>query len=163
MRAAWIALVIALALLGAEPDQVAACMCEARAGDVIFTGTVTSAVPRNGPHRGSMIYSFNVESVERGSAGDGRVYSRTGAGHGAFCGRDFVIGAKYRVHADVVDPAQEYMQETPTVPLVTGHCLEGEQLGWPSPVIPGSPLFPITLGGLALAGAVSVYLFRRRD
>ena len=136
-------------------------------GDVIFTGTVTNAVPRNGPVHGSMIYTFSIDSVERGDPGDGRVYARTGAGNGAFCGRDFALGARYRVHAGVADPDAKYMGETPGVALVTGHCMDGEQLIGLNPLVMvrglGIPDLAIAIGGLgALTGGLGIYVWRRR-
>jgi hypothetical protein len=152
------------------PSSVAACLCAGESpGDVVFTGTVVGgpndaiflrdlAIPSAG------VYTFDVRSAIRGDPRDGRVYSGPGD-----CTALFELGATYRVHARVMDPAEEYTGRPPDVPLLTGMCMAGELLEPPNPLVainalafspPGTILI---VGGLALVAAIGIYLRRRRS
>lgn len=168
--------VFLLALLGltlTAPTSVAACLCGAvppdervlGPDDVVFTGTAIGAAPRRGNLADSMIYTFAVENVEHGDPRDGRVYVRSR--QSGACGLEMHLGASYLVDAQVVDPDAPFMQEAPTVPLVTGLCSGTAQLSPPNPLFMvralGTPGLVVALGGLALVAGAGVYAWRRRD
>jgi hypothetical protein len=122
-------LVGVLAIALAAPMQVAACLCgrsDSNASDVVFTGTAVD-VPGDGPFLGvAGVYRFDVDEVQKGDAGDGQVFSPSGAGG---CGRVFEIGAKYLVHADLVDPEADWDGfGRPGASLATHACMEGSLL-----------------------------------
>ena len=125
-----VGLALVVALL-ASPATVMACTCAGfAAGEVIFVGTATNGpgsifralAPDQLSHSGGT-YTFAVEEVRRGDASDARVFAPSGDGE---CGRDFVIGAKYEVHADY----GEYWWGSHTfdAPLITTSCLQGSEL-----------------------------------
>ena len=150
--------VFALALIGlglTAPAFVAACLCAGELPDqiaygpdhVVFEGTVIAGTelpardvpgPGRSPdpgtevYQGGFVYTFDVHEVVHGDPGDGRVYT---PGWSGSCGREFQLGAPYRVYAEVVDPDARWIGGTPTVPLATGLCSGGEQLGPPNPLI----------------------------
>lgn len=173
-----VALVV-LALLGMTlmtPTPVAACLCggppetgEVALGpnSVVFVGRVTEetelaprARPDGNGQVSGFVYSFQVDHALHGNPGEGKVYT---TGSPSSCGLRFEIGATYEVHAQAVDPEAPFFGAPPTVPLVTDDCGGGNrQLS--DPVDPPSDnlALAIGLGGLALVGAVSAYVFRRR-
>lgn len=149
--------VFTLAVIGlglTAPASVAACLCAGELPDevaygpdyVVFEGTVTAGTEL--PERVGFVYTFDVHEVVHGDPGDGRVYT---PGWSGSCGREFQLGAPYRVNAEVVDPDERWIGGTPTVPLATGLCSGGEQLG------PSNPLIALTGLGIGdLAGGVIV-------
>lgn len=161
-----------MALIGltlSAPTYVAACQCMGQAeGEVVFTGTVVDSpngsvffqeleIPKHG------VYTFDVTSVTRGDARDGRVYSGPGN-----CASAFPVGATYLVHATLLRADQDW-GNPPDVPLVTGMCMAGELLEPANPLIAlrAMALSPMgmlgILGGLALLAAIGIYLRRRRQ
>jgi hypothetical protein len=162
---------VLMALVGLTlnaPSHVAACMCVPQEqGQVVFTGTVVDSpngsvffqefeIPKNG------VYTFDVESVTRGDALDGRVY--TGPGN---CASAFLVGATYRVHARMVAADEDWMRGPPDVPLATGMCMANELLEPANPLIALSAMalsprgMILIVGGLAVAAAAAIYLRRR--
>jgi len=152
----------------ALPALVVACTCGDRAeGDVVFVGTAT-----NGPASilGALLpdmaygkagtYTFSVDHVLRGDASDARVFTPAPEGT---CGRDFVIGAIYEVHADY---GEYWMGDyTFDAPLVTTICLQGSELQ-PASALGFLSYRPSNLGlivaAVLIAGAIALMLIRRR-
>ncbi len=156
---------LVLAVL-ALPAPVMACLCgDAAEGEVEFVGTAT-----NGPgnvlrvlapglvSHSAGTYTFSVEQVIRGDASDARVYTPWGGGA---CGRNFVIGATYEVHADYAE--SWYGSRTFEAPLFTTTCMQGSELR-PASVLGflsyrSSKLGPV-MAGLFVAGAVALTWLR---
>ena len=136
------AAVVAAAAIGmslAAPATVAACSCLGEGeGEVVFTGTVVDTPGIGDVRVGSArVYTFDVEDVGRGDALDGRVYTADGP-HPlpifmTSCTEAFELGARYRVHADMVRPDADYFGAAPGVRLARNSCMAGEQLGPPDP------------------------------
>jgi hypothetical protein len=152
----------------ALPAPVIGCTCAGKAGgDVVFVGTATNgpgsilgAVVPELAHHAAGTYTFSVEQVLRGDASDARVFTPSGGGE---CGRDFVIGATYEVHADY--GAYWLGRYTFDAPLVTTICLQGSELR-PASALGFLSYRPTNLGlivvGLVIAGAVALRRFRAR-
>ena len=137
-RAAAVA-AVAIGMTVAAPAPVAACSCLGEGeGEVVFTGTVVDTPGVGDVRAGSArVYTFDVEDVVRGEALDGRVYTAHGPDplpiFMSSCTEVFELGARYRVHADVVRPDADYFGAAPGVPLARNSCMAGEQLGPPDP------------------------------
>ena len=162
LRIVGIALVLAVAL--AMPGKVAACTCgELVDGSVVFTGSATGGPVGGtfGPTAG--VYQFAVDGVTHGDPGDGRVFTPFPFGG---CGRTFEIGARYEVHARVVDPDAVYRPSglIPRARLTTTSCMAGGLLA-PAPSSSWQPLPAAgVVAGLAVLGAgiAIVWIHRRR-
>ncbi len=130
------------------PIRVAACQCMGLdRGDVVFTGTLVGSP--NEPTllhdiflANSGVYTFDVESVERGDPLDGRAYSS-----GATCEAAYEVGATYRVHA----------RQTPTEPtgatLAMGPCMVPAEMVSPRPPLAAIPYWALSSTGVVVLGA----------
>lgn len=152
----------------ALPAPTHACSCADRAeGEVVFVGTATNGpgsilsafVPALAYHSAGT-HTFSVQHVLRGDASDARVFTPPGAGG---CGRDFVIGATYEVHADYSN--YWWGRYSFDAPLVTTICMQGSELT-PASALGFLSYRPSNLGllaiGVLIAGAIAVRRFRGR-
>jgi hypothetical protein len=148
---------VVLVALFAWPAQVMACTCADLAeGEVVFVGTATNGpgsvfaalAPAMFSHSAGT-YTFAVDEVRLGDASDARVFTPSGGGE---CGRDFVIGAKYEVHANYGD----YWMggHTFDAPLVTTICQQGSELEPASAL--GFLSYRPTPVGLAISGLLAL-------
>lgn len=155
-----IALLSILWLALSAPANVMACQCMGREeGDVVFTGTVTDS-----PNELSLlhdvflansgVYTFDVESVQRGEAFDGRVHSG-----GRTCESAYQVGATYRVHAGYV-PDESGEGNSAGVSLAIGPCMVAPELLAPQTPLTAFPYWALSSGGvLALsAGALGLVI-----
>jgi hypothetical protein len=135
------------------PTSVLACLCgELEEGDVVFTGTVVDS-----PNEltllhdiwlaNSGVYTFDVESVERGDALDGRVHSS-----GATCESAYQVGARYRVHARHIPRDQD--SGVPTdVSLAMGPCMvHAEMVAFPASIA-AIPYWALSSTGVLVLGS----------
>lgn len=147
----------------ASPASVLACLCSGQAqGEVVFVGTAT-----NGPasilgafapalvEGSGGTYTFTVDRVLRGDASDARVFTPPGAGE---CGRDFVIGATYEVHADHGD--YWWGSHSFDAPLLTTICLQGSEVS-PASALGFLSYRPSSLGLIVMAGLVGGLIVMR--
>lgn len=167
MRASALSAIALLALVGlsmSAPVSVVACQCgELEEGDVVFTGTVVDS-----PNELTLlhdirpadpgVYTFDVESVTRGDARDGRVSSG-----GATCEGSYEVGAKYRVHA------RHGPEDENGVSLAMGPCMVAPELMAPPAPLTALPYWALSLrgvlvlsvAGLALLLGIGAYLYWR--
>lgn len=116
-----------------------------------------------GANRG--VYTFDVESVERGDALDGRVHSS-----GATCESAYQVGARYRVHARHIPRDQD--SGIPTdVSLAMGPCMvHAELVAFPASIA-AIPYWALSSTGvlvlsiglfIAVVGGGSLWYYRRQ-
>jgi hypothetical protein len=166
---------VLMAIVGvtlSTPPPLAACQCMGQnSGDVVFTGTVVDS-----PNELSLlhdvflanpgVYTFDVESVERGDALDGRVYSG-----GATCESAYQVGATYRVHAS--HTSDDHVRgSAPGVSLAIGSCMVGPELLAPQTPLTALPYWALSSQGLpvlsitgfaVLLGIAAYVISRRRS
>jgi hypothetical protein len=150
-------LAILIGLTLSAPASVAACQCMGLdEGDVVFTGTVIDS-----PNELTLlhdiwvaqpgVYTFDVESVERGNAFDGRVHSS-----GATCESAYEVGATYRVHARN-RPGDEGGSPT-GVSLSMGPCMvTAQRVAAPAPLT-ALPYWALSFRGVLVLGAGLFFL-----
>jgi len=156
MRPSALSAIALLALVGlslSAPTSVVACLCMGlEEGDVIFTGEIVDS-----PNELSLlhdiflanpgVYTFDVESVERGDALDGRVHSS-----GATCESAYQVGAKYRVHARHM-PADENSGSPAGVSLAMGPCMvHAEMVAFPASFA-AIPYWALSSSGVLVLGS----------
>lgn len=173
MRPSALTAIVVLALAGlslSAPTPVVACQCMGLdRGDVVFTGTVVDSPNELTPLHDIWlakpgVYTFDVESVERGDALDGRVYSS-----GATCESAYQVGATYRVHARDISRDQDSGGPA-GVSLAMGPCMVNAEMVAPAATFAAIPYWALSTSGvlvlgsglfLALVGGASVWHVRR--
>jgi hypothetical protein len=162
------AIVVALvALMLNVPASVLACQCMGLdEGDVVFTGTVVDSPNELAPLHdiwlpAAGVYTFDVESVERGESFDGRVSSG-----GATCESAYQVGATYRVHAHHAPMDRQQSAAT----LAMGSCTVRPELVAPAAFFTALPYWALSSnglpwlgGGLLLAVLAGAYRYSRRN
>jgi len=156
MRPSALSAIALLALVGlsmSAPTSVVACLCgDLDEGDVIFTGRIVDSPNELTllhdiwlANRG--VYTFDVESVERGDALDGRVHSS-----GATCESAYQVGARYRVHARHIPRDQD--SGIPTdVSLAMGPCMVHAEMLAPFATFAAIPYWALSSSGVLVLGS----------